>query len=136
MSAKILSIFSGTPTRLLQPILRFVGGESKLAGRGLGYVHHPDRLSGGLIGGLSGGVKRVIGHLAATACDWEKKNRPPWHRNGLMLSAPAMAVVATSVGNSDSESDDDSEEGGREVTAPKGKHLWCLEDSYGYTKGI
>jgi hypothetical protein len=46
--------------------------------------------------------------------------------------APLAAVVATSSSESD---DEDKEEDPREVVIPKGKFLWCQDDSYGYTRG-
>ena len=42
----------------------------------------------------------------------------------------AMAPIASVYS-----SDDDSEREEFPVITPKGKHLWCQVDSYGYTKG-
>ena len=44
------------------------------------------------------------------------------------------AIVLASNSGEDTSGDDDEEEQAPIVT-PKGKHLWCQEDSYGYTKG-
>jgi hypothetical protein len=44
------------------------------------------------------------------------------------------ALIATFAEESDSESDENGENTNA-VVAPRGKHLWCQDNSYGYTKG-
>ena len=51
---------------------------------------------------------------------------------GLIL-AMAPAVLAASGDEQDEESTDDEDR--LPIVAPKGKYLWCQDDSYGYTKG-
>ena len=48
------------------------------------------------------------------------------------LSAP-LATLA--IGSGSEVERDGSESDHYEVNQPKGKFLWCLDDSYGYTKG-
>ena len=45
--------------------------------------------------------------------------------------SPAIALASHS--DEDTSSDDNEEQA--PIVTPKGKHLWCQEDSYGYTKG-
>ena len=43
------------------------------------------------------------------------------------------AIVLASNSDEDTSSDDNEEQA--PIVPPKGKHLWCQDDSYGYTKG-
>ena len=50
-----------------------------------------------------------------------------------ILTAMSPAILLASNSGEDTSSDDDEEQA--PIVPPKGKHLWCQEDSYGYTKG-
>ena len=65
-------------------------------------------------------------------CHGVRKRDTPHTGAHFLWCAPLTAVVATS--SSESE-DDDEDEDTREVVIPKGKFLWCQDDSYGYTRG-
>ena len=53
----------------------------------------------------------------------------------LGLSTLAMAPALTIAVDEESSGTEDMDDA-TPIVAPKGKHLWCLKDSYGYTKGI
>ena len=53
--------------------------------------------------------------------------------NCSILAAMSPAIVLASNSDEDPSSDDNEEQA--PIVTPKGKHLWCQEDSYGYTKG-
>lgn len=58
---------------------------------------------------------------------------PPWPRARIVLSAPLVAPFMA--GSSEEQDEEDSEDELLAMPSSKGRHLWCLGDSYGYTKG-
>ena len=58
---------------------------------------------------------------------------PPWPRARIVLSAPMVAPLMT--GSSEEQDEEDSDDELPAMPSSKGRHLWCLGDSYGYTKG-
>ena len=56
-----------------------------------------------------------------------------WPRARIVLSAPLVAGIIA--GSEDQESEETSEEELPAMPSSKGRHLWSLGDSYGYTKG-
>ena len=58
---------------------------------------------------------------------------PPWPRARIVLSAPLVAPFMA--GSSEEQDEEDSEDELLAMPSSKGRHLWSLGDSYGYTKG-
>ena len=102
--------------KFLQPFIRLAGGKDGYLGA---YSYNA--------GSQSEKQTRVIQPWAVSSCD--KLSSPPGYNFGSVLSAPLLAPLLSA--SSDEEDDTSAEE----VPARKGRHLWCLEDSYGYTKG-
>ena len=60
----------------------------------------------------------------------------PYLGLGWFMPGLAMAPILRVEDDDDEESSEtDDPDNLANVEAPRGKHLWCQEDSYGYTKG-
>ena len=105
--------------RLFNPLLGVARGEGYVGG----YGHQAS--------GQSGDGRGIIGSLDVR--ERQRGNFLPWTRAHArtVLAAPLTAGLATLSSEDDDESGEDECRG----SAPKGKHLWFLADSYGYTKG-
>ena len=59
----------------------------------------------------------------------------PYMGLGWFMPGLAMAPILHVEDEDDDSSETDDPDNLANVEAPRGKHLWCQEDSYGYTKG-
>ena len=67
-----------------------------------------------------------------TRCDSSVRNKIPFLGHFVPGLAMAPLLDLSAQDNDDSSGPEEPEP---TVQAPRGKHLWCQEDSYGYTKG-